>query len=170
MPRSTLRLTTAIGTFICCTAAGATTAVAQNTTVTINGPVRVSGVVLTPGVYDFGPTPSPSSWVIIRRVDDGSRFLVRAIPTNRFNPGSTIDMRPSDVGSVPEMATWYHAGGRYGYTFVNELGRSAISAADLAALDGRLLVADEAVTDAKQQLVIAETARNTIRAERARAK
>jgi hypothetical protein len=171
MHHSTLRFAAALGTFICGTAAGTATAVAQtHTIVTIDSPVRISGVVLPPGVYDFRAAPTTSDWIIVRRVEDGSRLLVRAIPATRSHGGSTIDMRPSVVGSVPEMATWYCAGGKSGYAFLNQPGRSAISPTDLASLDDRLLAANDAVRDAKRQMIIAETARNTLRAERARAK
>lgn len=170
MHYSTLRRAAAVGTFVCCTAAGAATAVAQNNTiVTIDGPVRVSSVVLAPGVYDFRPAPT-SDDILVRRVADGSRFLLRAIRTSRSDGGATIEMRPSAVGSLPEMAGWYCAGGRSGYAFLNQPGRRAISAADLASLDDRLLVANDAVRDAKRQMILAETARDTLRAERARAK
>ena len=172
MRYSTLQLAVAVGTFICFTTAGAATAAAQNRTiVTTSGPVRLPGLVLEAGRYNFQTLSSTAGVIRISRMD-GNPFtaFVRAIPTTRPQYGSVISLRSGIVGSVPEMATWYADGGTSGYMFDQLVAQETLSAKDLAALDQRLVAATGAVNDARRQLQSAETDRDAIRTERARAK
>jgi len=173
MRYSTIRqLTVTVGTFICITTAGAATAAAQNRTiVTTSGSVRLPGLVLEAGRYMFEAASSTSGVVQITRMDS-NRFtaFVRAMPTTRVEYGSVIGVRPGVVGSVPEIATWYANGGTSGYVFDQLAAQDTLSARDLAGIDQRLAAATGAVSDARRQLESAETDRDAIRTERARAK
>jgi hypothetical protein len=171
MRQSALRLATSLSTFLCFMAVAPTTVVAQTrSTVTVHTAVRLPGVVLTPGRYDFEPTFNGSNVVLIRSYDDRFSMFIPTIHISRSSRGAIISLRSPVAGSVPEMATWYPDGGTIGYGFVPQIaGPNALSAGQLANLDKRLSVAEDAVGDAERQLSAAESNRDVIRAERRQA-
>ena len=170
MHRQTLRIATACGTFICCTAIGLVTAEAQTrTTVTIHRPLRLPDVVLSPGRYEFHTLDDATGAVLISSSVDGHRFqsTFGQLRTLRPKRGSTFGMRAAVVGSIPEMASWYPGGDTVGYVFATSASPTALSVKDLDTLDKRLEVANTAVVDAKEQLEAAQTGRDAIRTQRA---
>jgi hypothetical protein len=171
MRQSALRLATSLSTFLCFMAVAPTTVVAQTrSTVTVHTAVRLPGVVLTPGRYDFRPMFDGSIFVVIRDHDNRFVAYVPTIRASRPIGGAIISLRSPVAGSVPEMATWYPDGGTIGYGFVPQIaGPNALSAGQLANLDKRLSVAEDAVGDAERQLSAAESNRDVIRAERRQA-
>jgi hypothetical protein len=160
------RVWAGIGTFLLCTAAGSATALAQSrTTVTIDRPVQMPGVVLAAGRYEFR-TLSTTETVIVIGNSDGDHF-VHVTPSTRLRSGAVITTRPgAGAGSLPEIASWYPDGGVRGYEFASQAARhAALPAKDFRVLDPRLKLPDQAVSDAKQQLLADERDRNAIRTE-----
>jgi hypothetical protein len=161
-----LRVSTAIGTFLLCTAAGSALVLAQSrTTVVIDRPVQMSGVVLAAGRYEFR-TLSTTENVIVIGNREGDRF-VHVTPSTRSQSGAVIGIRPGvDAGSLPELANWYPDGGLRGYEFASIATRdAALPAKDFPLLNQRLTVPDQWVSDENQQLLAAERDRNAIRTE-----
>jgi hypothetical protein len=171
MRLSSPRLWAGIGTFFLCTAAGSATALAQSrTTVDIDRTVRLPGVVLPAGRYEFRTVLMTGSIIVVRNID-GHQAFVSVTPIARGKYGPAFGMRPGvRAGSIPEIASWYPEGGLTGYAFAAPAEDDGLSAKDFDVLDQRLTVANKAVSDAKQQLLAAETDRNTIRTERSHAK
>jgi hypothetical protein len=170
MRLTSLRLSAGIGTFLLCAASSGTALAQSRTTVDIDRTVRLPGVVLPAGQYEFTALETTGVIIVTRKID-GHRAFVRVTPVGRNKDGPAFGMRSGvRAGSVPEIATWYPEGGLSGYAFAATAADDGLSAKEFGVLDQRLTVANKAVSDAKRQLVAAETDRNTIRTERLHAK
>jgi hypothetical protein len=169
------RVAITFGAFVCLSGMAPTAAVAQPrslvTIVTVHTPTRVPGAVLTPGRYEFRIAAGANFLVMIRGLSHSFNLNVRAVGISRSEPGAIVGLSSPLAGYGAALATWYPDGGTVGYQFIpHEPGPQVLSATALTTLDGRLLVADNAVSDARNELRVAESSREAIRTERRNAR
>lgn len=117
--RTSVRLITSVGVFLCLTSVAATVAGAQTlTTVTVVRAVRVSGAVLAPGVYNFSTRRNAGRTnVLIQGVGKRFSMFVPVMAVNRLQSGPIVGLRSPQPGVVTELATWYPEGGTEGFQF-----------------------------------------------------